>query len=160
MFTFYCGLSGLEHEGVQDHILEEVGNVWIPIAHFHCHEHSEAAASLSQTIMRIAVASGNKDFVCRLLSLNKKVKVDVRNTLDSADAVWCINTCKESLEELVVTSYWASVHTLAKFLRQLNQLTSLSILQLPRMVCSQSQHVLKVDTLHCSGVHVYCVTCQ
>ena len=138
MFTFYCGLSGLEHKGVQDHLLEEVGNVWKPSVQFGWTLFRKAVTSLShqRTLMRIAVASGNKDFVCRLLSLlDKKVEVDVRNTLDSADAVWCLNTCTESIEELVVT-YWASVHTIAKFLRQLNQLTSLSILQLPSMICS------------------------
>ena len=125
MFTFYCGLSGLEHKGVQDHLLEEVGNVWKPSVQF------------GRTLMRIAVASGNKDFVCRLLSsLDKKVIVDVDYTLDSADAVWCLNTCKESFEELAVTSYQPSVHTVAKFLRQLNQLTSLFVLQLNGLVCS------------------------
>ena len=130
MFTFYCGLSGLEHKGVQDHLLEEVGNVW------------RSSEQFRQTLMRIAVASGNKDFVCHLLStLGKKVEVDVHNTpaLDSADVVWCINSCKESLKELVVNSYWTSVHTVAKFLRQLNQLTSLSILQLPYMICFTEQ---------------------
>ena len=133
MFTFYCGLSGLEHKGVQDHLLEEVGNVWRP---------SEQSISYQQMLMRIAVASGNKDFVCRLLSPVDKVEVYLDNALDSADAVWCLNTCKESLEELVVTSYRPSVHTVAEFLRQLNQLTSLSVLQLPDMVnfrkCSES----------------------
>ena len=125
MFTFYCGLSELEHKGVQDHLLEEVGNVWKPSVLF------------DQMLMRIAVASGNEDFVCRLLSpLGKKIEVNVRNTLDSADAVWCINTCKESIEELMVTSYRPSVHTVAKFLHQLNQLTSLSVLQLNSLVCS------------------------
>ena len=138
MLTFYCGLSGLEHKGVQDHLLEEVGNVWIPIAQTG-QERSEAAASISyhRMLMRIAAASGNKDFVCRLLSLfDKKVEVDVRNTLDSADAVWCLNSCKESIGELVVTSYRPSVDTVAKFLCQLNQLTSLFVLQLSGMVCS------------------------
>ena len=147
MFTFYCGLSGLEHKGVQDHLLEEVGNVWKPSVQF------------GRTLMRIAVASGNKEYVCHLLSpLDKKVKVNVDNTLDSADAVWCLNTCKDSFEELVVTSYETFVHTVAKFLCQLNQLTSLSVLQLPDMGCftehSESTCSEGRYTLHCSGVHV------
>ena len=138
MFTFYCGLSGLEHKGVQDHLLEEVGNVSRPSVQFHHRLRIEIPSiSYQQMLMRIAVASGNKDFVCRLLSpLDKKVKVDVNNALDSADAVWCLNTCKESLEELAVTSQRPSVHFVDKFLRQLNQLTSLSVLQLNGMICS------------------------
>ena len=140
MFTFYCGLSGLEHKGVQDHLLEEVGNVWSSSEQFGQTQVGMAMTSNPhQQMLRIAAASGNKDFVCRLLSLlDKKVKVDVRNTVDSADAVWCLNTCRESVEELVVTSYWASVHTIAKFLRQLNQLTSLHVLQLSDTVCSSN----------------------
>ena len=134
MLTFYCGLSGLEHKGVQDYLLEEVGNVWRPSGRFG---QTLMSVQFNLALMRIAVASGNKEFVCRLLSLlDKKVEVYLDNTLDSADAVWCINTCKESVEELVVTPYKTSVHTVAKFLRQLNQLTSLSVLQLPRMYCS------------------------
>ena len=122
MFTFYCGLSGLQHKGIQDHLLEEVGNVW-KLGY--------------QTLMRIAVASGNKDFVCRLLSpLGKKVKVHVDNTLDSADVAWCLSACKESFEELVVTSHQTSPSALAKFLSQLKDLTSLSVLQLPGVDCS------------------------
>ena len=143
MFTFYCGLSGLEHKGVHDYLLEEVDKVWRFSHGYNIQiQHNKVLASFSyqQTLMRIAVANGNKDFACHLLSsLGKKVKVDVRNTLDSADAVWCLNSCKESFEELVVTSFWpllTSVHTVAEFLHQLNQLTSLSVLQLPGMVCS------------------------
>ena len=141
MFTFYCGLSGLEHKGVQDHLLEEVDNVWRPSYQFEQILLSKTVASIfhQQMEMRIAVASGNKDFVCRLLStVDKMVVVYLDDVLDSADAVWCINTCKESFEELVVTTYkiWTSVDTVAKFLRQLNQLTSLSFLQLPGMNCS------------------------
>ena len=141
MFTFYCGLSGLEYKGVQDHLLEEVGNVWRSSGQFGQTPFTMAVVlrivSYQQTLMGIAVASGNKDFVCRLLStIDKKVEVYVHNTLDSVDAVWCINTCKDSFEELVVTSYWTSVHTVAKFLCQLNQLTSVSVLQLIDMKCS------------------------
>ena len=140
MLTFYCGLSGLEHKGVQDHLLEEVGNVW----RSSVQERRKAVTSLSyqQMLMRIAVASGNKDFVCRLLStLGKKVKVDLRNALNSADGVWCINSCKESVEELVVTyneNRKTPVHTVAKFLRLLDQLASLSVLELRTtgMYCS------------------------
>ena len=125
MFTFYCGLTGLEHKGVQDYLLEEVGNVWRPSKHF------------GWTLMRIAVASGNKEYVCHLLSsLDKKVEINVDNTLDSADVVWCINTCKDCFEELLVTPYWTSVHAVANVFHQLNQLTSVSSLQLNGMVCS------------------------
>ena len=123
-FSFYCGLSGLEHKGVQDHLLEEVGNVWRPSVQF------------GQTLMRIAVACGNKEYVCRLLSpLGRKVELNVNNILDTADVVWCLNTCKESFEELVMTSYQTSLHTSANFLSQLKELTSLSVLKLPGMDC-------------------------
>ena len=125
MFTFYCGLSGLEYKGVQDHLLEEVGNVWRPNYQF------------VQTVMRIAVASGNKEFARHLLSpLGKKVEVNVHNTLYSADVVWCLLACKECFEEMVISAYRGSVHAVADFLRQLTQLTSLSIVQLPHMECS------------------------
>ena len=30
MFTFYCGLTGLDNKDVQDHLLEEVDNLWVP----------------------------------------------------------------------------------------------------------------------------------
>ena len=125
MFTFYCGLSGLENKGVQDHLLEEVGNVWRPNYQF------------VQTVMRIAVASGNKEFAHHLLSpLGKNVIVNVHNTLYSADVVWCLLACKECFEEMVVDAYQVSVHSVADFLRQLTQLTSLSVVQLPHMECS------------------------
>ena len=140
MFTFYCGLSGLKNKGVQDLFLEEVGNWLRPSVQFGQTQFRKAVASISDrwVLIRIAVASGNKDFVCRLLSsLGKKVIVNVDNALDIVDAVWCLNTCKESFEELAVASYQPSVHTVAKFLCQLNWLTSLSVLQLPGMACSK-----------------------
>ena len=138
MFTFYCGLSGLKHKGVQGHLLEEVDNVWRSSEQFGQTLARIAVASISyqRTLMRIAVASDNKDFVCRLLSpLGKKVEVHVDNILDRANVVWCLNACKECFKELLVT-YQTSVHTLAEFLRQLKELTSLYVLQLPDMVCS------------------------
>ena len=142
MFTFYCGLSGLEYKGVQDHLLEEVGNVWRPNYQF------------VQTVMRIAVASGNKEFArCLLSPLGKKVEVNVHNTLYSADVVWCLIACKECFEEMVVHSYQYSVHAVADFLRQLTQLTSLSVVQLPPMQClpKQSESVCSEGRYTCSG---------
>ena len=75
--------------------------------------------------------------MCHLLSpLGKKVDVNVHNTLYSADVVWCLLACKECFEEMVISAYRGSVHAVADFLRQLTQLTSLSIVQLPHMECS------------------------
>ena len=138
MFTFYCGLSGLEHKDVRNHLLEEVGNVWRSSEHFGQAPARIALTSLShqRTLMRIAVASGNKEFVCCLLSpFGKKVEINVDNILDRANVVWCLNACKECFNELLVT-YQTSVRTLAEFLSQLRELASLSVLQLPGMYCS------------------------
>ena len=142
MFTFYCGLSGLEHKGVQGHLLEEVDHVWRPSPQFDQTPLSLRMAAVARshertlaTVCNVAAESGNKEVVCHLLSpFGKKAEVDVDNTLDNANIAWCLNTCKERFEELVmVKSPWMSVHTVARFLVQLNQLTSLSVLQLPYM---------------------------
>ena len=128
MFSFYCGLTGLELIGVQDHLLEEVGNVWKP------------SFQISQTLVSSCSAtaeSGNEEFACRLLApLDKKAQVHVGNRLDSTNIAWCLNACKDRFEELVVTSFGNSIHAVADFLSQLNGLTSLSVLDLPYMTCS------------------------
>ena len=128
MLTFYCGLTGLENKGVQEHLLAEVNNLWTP------------SSQLGQTLVKIchlAVESSNKEFACALLSLlGKKAEVNVDNRLDSANVAWCLAACKENFEELVVVHSGNSVRPVAYFLSQLNQLTSLSILDLPYMVCS------------------------
>ena len=124
MFSLYCGLTGLQYKGVQDYLLEEVDNVWI------------LSDQSGQTFIRIAIASGNNEFACRVLSpLGKKLEVDLFNTLDSAYIAWCLRTCKDSFEELVVTYHFNLVHAVAHFLGQLGELTSISVLQLPDMIC-------------------------
>ena len=136
MFTFYCGFSALKLRGVQDHLLQEVNNVW------------GLSTQFVQTLVRIAVASGNKEFVCRLLSpLGKKIEVNVNNILDRTDVAWCLHACKDIFEELVVTSYWTSVHAVAVFLHQLEQLTSLFILELPNLFCDLSESTCSEGTL-------------
>ena len=83
-------------------------------------------------ICNLAAESGNKEFACSLLSpLGKKVELDVDTHLSSANVAWCLTACKKGFEELVVTTAGNLVHTVAAFLSQLNQLTSLSVLELP-----------------------------
>ena len=126
MFTFYCGLTGLDNKDVQDHLLEEVDNLWVP--------YYEVGLALAQ-ICNFTAESGNKEFACSLLSLlGKKAEVNVDKQLDSANVAWCLTACKENFEELVVTT-GSSVHMVADFLSQPHQLTSLSYLELPYMVC-------------------------
>ena len=127
MFAFYCGLTGLENKDFQDYLLEEVHNLWTPC--------STVALALVP-ICNLAAESGNKEFACSLLSpLGKKAEVNVNKQLDSANVAWCITACKENFEELVVTT-GSSVHMVADFLGQLNQLTTLSVLDLPNMNCA------------------------
>ena len=137
VFLFYCGLTGLENKGVQAYLLEEV-NKLLP---FGC-KFDQALVS----ICTLAAESGNKEFACSLLSpLGKKVELDVDTHLSSANVAWCLTACKKGFEELVVTTAGNLVHTVAAFLSQLNQLTSLSVLELPYMECSSD-----VSTATCS----------
>ena len=130
IFSFYCGLTRLKNQQIRAHLLEEVDNLWVPSSQF------------DQTLVKmcsVAAESGDKEFVCHLLSpLGKKAKVDVDTLQGSANVAWCLNACKESFEELTIAVSYSenSVHSIADFLSQLNQLTSLSTLELPYMDCS------------------------
>ena len=128
MFTFYCGLSGLiKSKSVQGILKKEVGNSLTP----------SALRQTLATVCHLVAESGNKEFVCRLLlPLGKKADVNMLNRLDSTNVAWCLNACKEIFEDLVVTNAMNSVHTVALFLSQLKELTSLSVLELPSMICS------------------------
>ena len=81
-----------------------------------------------------AAESGNKEFACTLLSpLGKRAEVYMDKQLDR-----CLTVCKESFEELVVTTAGNSVHSVAAFLSQLKQFTSFICPRaaLPYMLCS------------------------
>ena len=137
MFKFFCGLTGLENARLQEQLLHDVADLKAPDFQF--------SQSLV-TVCSVAVESGNKEFACALLSpLGKKVKVDVGTRLDSADIAWCLTACKENVDELVVNCSGTCVHDVAYFLRQLDQLRTLSVLELPYMECSS-----ELPDLQCS----------
>ena len=144
MFKFFCGLTGLENGRLQEQLLHDVANLRAPDFQF--------SQSLV-TVCSLAVESGNKEFACALLSpLGKKVKVDVGTQLDSADIAWCLTACKENVDELVVNCSGTCVHDVAYFLRQLDQLRTLSVLELPYMECSSELPDLQCSEGTCFAV--------
>ena len=90
MFTFYCGLTGLQNKGVQDHFLSEMNGLWTPS--------SQLSKALVQTC-NVVAESGNKEIACPLLStLGRKAEVDVANPLARTNMAWCLTVCKGSYD--------------------------------------------------------------
>ena len=142
MFTLFCGITGLQNRGIQNLLLDVVGDLWKPEIRY---------GTPLEKICRVIAESGNQALAIRLLSPFRRIVVQVNARLDLPSVTWCIMASKESVEELIAIDsfdrfgamdsfdyFGVPLSTLAHFLGQLDQLSCLSAMEMPRIVCERS----------------------